>query len=420
MTRDSDTAPTSCFSVRTLRPEECWANDANPLLVLCAHSQVFRRFQHDVRKRHTAMVRALGDAIIRGDGAVLAYLEQLSPEARFELMRGAVPKLVAYLATVIPSIEDFDARPTPRAVVIPENLPPGLAVQLQAHQGKLEARYRNLVAKGHARAPEYVARIMVTQIRFAEYLFARGIERWDVVRKRDIVAFLQDNPSVTKDKVMRFMRFVNEHQPFRETRGRSTRTQGGDRRNVTPPKTVPPDVLDTFLADICANRSDAEYLLAWLVCRMGMMASAAYDLSLDRVRINDAGRLVIRPAKVWVSVPRAIDVLFRKLIQEILPNWMEHQPEHLRKLTIFRNYIPHLGRFTLNVLQGRARILRASAVFAAMMKGQVDRVTLHQTMGVSMHTIVKLELLLSADMHRSLDPELVERRNAHILGKDDD
>lgn len=349
-----------------------------------------------------------------------AYLSHLSPEARFELMRGVVPELASYLATVIPSIEDFEARPPSRQIVIPEALPPGLAMPLRTFHDKLQARYLKLLSKGHTRTPNYVWRITLTPIRLAEHLFAHGIERWDVVRKRDIVAFLKDNPSVIKSKVMRFMRFVNEHQPFRETRGRPARSQGGERRNLTPPKIVPPKVLEAFLADIRAARSDAEYLLAWLVCRMGLMARPAYDLTLDRVRINDTGRLVIRPAQVWVSVPHPIELLFRKLIDEAVPCWTDRRPQQLKKLTFFRHYIPSLDVFTIQVLQGRTRILRASAVFAAMMKGQVDRVTLHQTMGVSMPFLVKLELLLSTDMHRSLDPELVKARNAHILGKGDD
>lgn len=418
--RDGPKPPASCFAIHALRPPECWVHDANPLLAMCGQSQSFRQFRGKVSARRTAMLHALGNAIQSGDAAVREYLASLSPEARFELMRGVVPKLAAFLATVIPTIEGCEIRPASRSVVIPERLPPGLRTQLQAYHDKLQSRFNKLIAKGHDRAPNFVSRIMSTQIRFAEHLLAGGIERWDVVRKRDIVAFLQDNPSVTPDKVMRFMRFVNEHQPFRETRGRPSRSQGGERRNVTPPKTVPPQVLEAFLADVRTTRSDAEYLLAWLVCRMGMMAQPAYALSLDRVRFNDAGRLVIRPARVWVSVPRAIEALFRKLIDEAAPNWRKRLPEQLKGLTFFRHYIPNLDVFTVDVLQGRTRILRASAVFAAMMKGQVDRVTLHQTMGVSMPFLVKLELLLSTDMHRSLDASLVKRRNDHILGKRDD
>ena len=418
--RDGRVAAPSCLAVRAVPPPECWIYDENRLLVLCAQSQGFRQFRLDVAQRRIAMLHALGHAINAGDTAVRDYLSQLTPEARFELLRGVVPELAAYLATVVPSIEEFYARPASRQVVIPETLPPGLATPLQAYHDKLQLRYGKLLSKGHTRAPNYVSRIMSTQIRFAEHLLSRGIERWDVVRKRDIVAFLQDNPRVQPNELNRFMRFMNEHQPFRETRGRPSRSRGGERRNVTPPRTVPPQVLKAFLADVRTTRSDAEYLLSWLVCRMGMMAQPAYALSLDRVRFNDAGRLVIRPARVWVSVPRAIETLLRKLIDEAVPNWRKRQPEQLKGLTLFRHYIPNLDAFTADVLQGRTRILRASAVFAAMMEGQVDRVTLHQTMGVSMPLLVKLELLLSADMHRSLDASLVKKRNDHILGKRDD
>lgn len=412
--------PPSCSAEDTQRPPECWVNAANPLLALCGQSQAFRRFRKDFGERRRALLRELGHAIIGGDAAVRVFLMHLTPGARFELMRGVVPQLAAYLTTVISSIDGYEVQPASREVLIPEDLPEGLSIRLHAYQNKLQSRYQKLLSKGHDRAPNYVSRIMLTPIRFAEHLFARGVERWDVVRKRDIVAFLQDNPSVAKNKVIRFMRFVSENQPFRETRGRPTRSQGGERRNVTPPKTMLPEALDAFLADVRATRNDAEYLLAWLVCRMGLTARNGYGLPLDRVRINDTGRLVIRPARVWVSLPRPIEALFRNLIDEAVPNWRECQPEKLKALTVFPHYIPNVNVYTVEVLQRRTRILRASAVFAAMMKGQTDRVTLHQTMGVSMPFLTKLELLLSADMHRSLDPAFVKKRNTHILGQGDE
>jgi len=55
-----------------------------------------------------------------------------------------------------------------------------------------------------------------------------------------------------------------------------------------------------------------------------------------------------------------------------------------------------------------------------MLDGHLDRVTLRHTMGVSMPTILQLERLLSVDLHRRLDPSLVEARNAHITGHVDD
>ena len=55
-----------------------------------------------------------------------------------------------------------------------------------------------------------------------------------------------------------------------------------------------------------------------------------------------------------------------------------------------------------------------------MLKGRLDRVTIHQTMGVSMPTIAKMEVLFSIDLHRKLDPDIVAARNARIRGDTND
>jgi len=363
------------------------------------------------------MLRSIGEAAAKEPHAVCKYLKSLTPALRFDLLRVVVPALRIELSALIAGNYSMAVRRAPRDVAIPEHLPPALLLPLQAYRDRLTRRYDRLVASGHTRAYTYVSRIMLDQIRLAEHLATKGIERWDVVRKRDIVTFLQEHPHVRKNKVMTFLHFVNDHQPFKETRGRPTRSQGGERRNIRPPAIVPPAVLDDLLDDIRKARSDAEYLLAWLVCRMGMMANSAYLLPLDRVRINAAGQLVLRPAQVWVATPKAIDRLFKQVVEAAVPLWTQKTPEQLEQLTFFPQLIPHLTVFTGDVLQGRTRVLRASAIFAAMMNGHVDRVTLHQTMGASMPFIVKLELLLAADMHRRLDPALVVQRNAHILGK---
>lgn len=181
-----------------------------------------------------------------------------------------------------------------------------------------------------------------------------------------------------------------------------------------------PDELKEFLAGVRDRYSDPEYLLAWMVCRLGMIAKNAYEISLDRIRQNDKGQLVIRPAVVWVELPPRIGSMLRRLVEEIEPRWAGAEPDSLCHVTLFDRHIPDLDRFSANVLQCRTRILRASAIFAAMLDGHLDRVTLRQTMGVSMPTIIKLERLLSVDMHRKLDPAFVQARNARIRGDADD
>ena len=193
-----------------------------------------------------------------------------------------------------------------------------------------------------------------------------------------------------------------------------------DSKRRPPPKVLRPEVLAEFLADVRERYSDHEYVLAWMVCRLGMIARHAYEITLDRIRLNDSGRMVVRPALVWVEMPQRVASQFRKIIESVEPNWGKVDPESLRHVTVFDHFIPRLNGFSANVLQGRARLLRASAIFAAMLDGHLDRVTLRHTMGVSMPTVIQLERLLAVDLHRRLDPALVEQRNAHITGKTDE
>lgn len=193
-----------------------------------------------------------------------------------------------------------------------------------------------------------------------------------------------------------------------------------DTKRRPPPQVLRPEILAQFLADVRERYSVHEYVLAWMVCRLGMIARHAYSITLDRIQLNDRGRMVIRPALVWVEVPPRVADQFRNIIEPIEPSWGKVDPESLRHITLFDHYITKLDDFSATVLQGRTRLLRASAIFAAMLDGHLDRVTLRHTMGVSMPTILQLERLLSVDLHRRLDPSLVEARNAHITGQVDD
>jgi hypothetical protein len=98
-----------------------------------------------------------------------------------------------------------------------------------------------------------------------------------------------------------------------------------------------PEVLTQFLADVRERYSDPEYVLAWMVCRLGMIARHAYNITLDRIRLNDSGRMVIRPALVWVEVPTRVAGQFRKIIEAVEPSWGQGDPESLRHITGVRS-----------------------------------------------------------------------------------
>lgn len=377
----------------------------------------------DKRNLYLQLLRRVGEALQQDDFAVDNLLAAMSPEERSMLLKYGSTELRATLAKRIAALPNVEVRPSARDVRIPDGLPQLLLDGLLEFEKRLKARYEALVERGHTRSYKYVADAMMVPIRLAAFLADEGIERWDVVRKRDLVSFFKKYPTASRQPIERFLQsMVDHHQPFRERRGRTAggRNRMRDVKRRAAPQVLRPEVLAQFLTDVREHYSVYEYVLAWLVCRLGMTARHAYDITLDRIQLNDSGRMVIRPALVWVEVPIRVADRFRRIIEPIEPSWSKVDPESLRHVTLFNRYIPNLDEFTAKVLQGRTRLLRASAIFAAMLDGHLDRVTLRHTMGVSMPTILKLERLLSVDLHRRLPPDLVEARNAHITGQIDE
>jgi hypothetical protein len=412
--------PRYCMTKGADAPATCWLHSSQEEVRLCAESMVTAMKGAARRTMYLHWLRCLGEAFEQGEDAVQNALAGLPPEARATLLKYGTAPFRVMLAKRVAQLDDVDVRQPARSVRIPEGLPLPLCDGLVAFQQRLQARYDTLLQRGHTRSSAYVAEAMKAPIRLAVFLASIGIERWDVVRKRDLVAFFKNSPGVRRQHVERFMRSLEDHRPFRDRRGRPSEKRRGMRNaKRPPPQILRPEVLTQFLADVRERYSAHEYVLAWLVGRLGMRATKAYRISLDRIRLTDNGRMVIRPAQLWVEVPARVANLFRTVIEGVEPSWGRVDPESLQHVTVFDHYIKDLDSFMATVLQGRTLLLRSSAVFAAMFAGHLDRVTLRQSMGVSMPTIIQLERLLSVDLHRRLDPDLVEQRNAHITGEID-
>lgn len=401
-------------------PATCWSHSSREELRLCAQSMATLMQGAPRRKLYLHWLRSVGEAFEQGEHAVQKVLTELPPEARATLLKYAAPALRVLLAKRLAMLDDVEVRPSARAVRIPENLPLPLRDGLVAYQQRLQTRYETLLKRGHTRSSAYVAEAMKVPIRLAVFMASIDIQRWDVVRKRDLVAFFKENPAAKRTSAARFLRSMEDHRPFRDGRGRHSGKRRGMRNpKGPPPQVLRPEVLNQFLADVRERYSAPEYVLAWMVCRLGMKSTQAYHITLDRIRLNDNGRMVIQPAQVWVEVPRRVASLFRKVIEGVEPSWGHVESDTLRHVTVFDHYIRELDVFQRTVLQGRTQLLRMSAVFAAILSGHLDRVTLRHSMGVSMPTIIQLERLLSVDLHRRLDPDLAAQRNTHILGEGD-
>ncbi len=365
-----------------------------------------------------AAFRQVGDAIDKSDMHLRNALFGLTPDQRYEVMHNACKELKVRLSPLLAEIQSGSLQPPDREALIPDELPDGLKSELIGYRDRLIRRHELLVKRGHKRSHKYVSNLLILPVKLARFLHDQGISTWDAMRQRDVVRFLAANPLVRPTALSRLMRALSEDKPFSEKRGRYVRGRKSS-KPLPLQEVLSPDELQSVLNGIKESRSDAEYAAAWLVAKLGMTASAAHGLTVDRLKLDDAGRLVIRPAKVWVVVPKSVAHILTKIADEMAPGWKTAQDDEFAFIRLFDGKLPNINNFRSDVLLGDARRLRASAVYTAMLRGTLDRVTLNQTMGVSIATITSIERHLSVDVHRKLDCELVAERNKILRGDED-
>lgn len=404
-----------CVVKSAVRPDGCWLDGPSALRALCAGSMKYVPTQQfDDR---AVAFRKIGEAIDKSDLHLRNALLSLTPEQRFELMRRACPELKVKLSPLLVDLQTEKVKPPDREPFIPDDLPEGLKAELIRYRDRLKRRHELLLKRGHSRSPRYLSELLKMPVRLARFLQAEGITSWDGMRKRDIVSFLAANPLVRPTALTRLLRAISEDKPFSERRGRYVRGRTASKPSPLQ-EVLSPAELDAALAGIKESRSDVEYAAAWLVGKLGMTAAAAHGLTADQLRLDEAGRLVIRPAKVWVVVPKSIAKILAKVADEVAPGWSGANANEFEFIRLFDGKLPKLDDFRGEVLGGDARRLRASAVYTAMLRGNLDRVTLNQTMGVSIATITSIERHLSSDLHRKVAPELVAARNKVLRGDD--
>lgn len=412
-------APDHCMRSNVERSSECWSNQPDgSLLKMCAESLRSRKPSGNEMTHFISLLAGLGHAHDQSESKVQEYLADLFPEERHILLKRASAELSIYLAKQLSLLPSIEIRVPLKDRSIPEELPEGLRGKLNAYKRKLERRYSILIRKGHTRSDKYVVRELGGPIRLAHYLHANGIIDWGAVKKRDIVDFFENCAKEEVRPIFRFYRFIDTRQKFQDGRGRKkSKPSNNSPYNF---QLMMPDDLNRFLAEIRSRTTDPEYLAAWLVCRMGMTATAALNINLACVERHENGHVVIKPARAWLSVPKSIERIILEVLSEIKPDWAETPPKERSLIKLFAKHIPAKLYFFNKAFQGKTRILRNSAIFSAMMRGNLDRVTLHHAMGVSMPHLVQLEKLLSADIHCRLDPEFIKKRNKHILGTADE
>lgn len=395
----------------------CWLNHDNDIKAMCVETlQIMepRSFYHEVVQ---SLLKRIGGMPSPNRERLVNFLKGATENERYLLLKYAAPRLKAEVANIVSSLGLETKRPL-SIVRIPNNLPKALITLLNDYKGTLERRHDRLIKFNHVRSIDYMRKNTNSAISFCVFLAEQGYQGWEGVSDRDVVKYLADKNRALTNDLKRFIRFAEKKRnPFRKNMLGQSRRKGAVLIETPRPKIVPPRILDAFLKELRETQPVPEYLLAWFVCKFGLTSERAYSLNLSEIMINDAGRCVVRPARIWVNLPKAVGSKLISLADSVLPGWQKMDEINRKHYHLFHNAIPSLRKFRTKVLQGHALTLRSSALYAMMENGHLDRVTLLYSTGVSTPTIAKLERLFSADVHRRLDPDFIKLRNRYISGE---
>src|SRR5690606_29712909 len=189
-------------------PGTCWLHSSKEELRWCAQSMVTSMQGAEKRSLYLQLLRRVGEAFQQDDLAVDNLLATISPEARSMLLKYGSAELRAALSKRIAALPNAEVRPATTSARIPDGLPQPLLDGLLAFEKRLQARYETLVERGHTRSHKYVAAAMKVPVRLAVFLAGEGIERWDIVRNRDLVAFFQMNTAAPRQTIDRFIQLI--------------------------------------------------------------------------------------------------------------------------------------------------------------------------------------------------------------------
>lgn len=377
------------------------------------------------RRPPTSESAGLRDQLLRdlqGAASVSApvarqFLERLTPHERWLLLKYAAEGLRDWLLAAYRDAE-LQAVPGLEAVHYPE-LPELLLDRLKDWEAKNRRRLETRIKNGHSRAPETLRRMMAEPIALARFIADRGVDRWETMKMGDRIAFARTRPKHAQQKLKAFISFIEGGNPFQTRRGRPPKKAKKVIKEIRQIAVLSPDELKARLQDARQRLPADQYLIYWLVAKLGLTAKVAYGLTLDKITINAKGRVVIRPAEAWFALPKSIAPTMEKLARNADAQWPYEVPAYAAAIPVFAAVIPE-HRVGPEIFRSETTLLRSSAIHAAMHYGQLDRKTLASISGVSLKTISDMEFLVPADIHSLVSHELVAKRNRAILGSDDE
>lgn len=409
--------PITCLKSGVEPGDHCWLKTNRELATICLESMTYFRGPStmSVAEKNQA-IRDVFEKMLLGGFPLQTYLIGLGSERRQALFATAAPRLRQYLVATLGSL-DQGAPKKQTPVISYDDLPPDLVEGLRSYEARVRSRLSRLEKNGHTRHVHYVRRRMNEPVRYARLLAELGVTRWSTATQSHRIKFAKRFPKHSVVNLAAFLRHIAGANLFAKKGavGASKKKSANLLNSTKIPEIYSPAQLTAKLKAARSELSPEEYALYWLVGRLGMTAKAAKDLTLDCVHVNEAGKTIVRPAEGWLEVPKSLAGTFQKLAKAANPKWPFESPETgmaIPVMALAADTEYHLTR----IFRGDSKKLRLSALYAALRSGIHDRTTLKAMMGASLKTLAKLEFLMAADMHHVVDTDIINARNAVILG----
>lgn len=364
------------------------------------------------------LLKSLVEKSEESDTGLENFLIDLSENERHFLMQYVDGEIEVILAEILKKHNhNLVVRKSLVDLEIPNDLSEDFISLLESYKQYFVNRYNILIGKNHFRSPKYMRRDLMIVISLIRYLNSIEITAWSQVKDKHIVSYLSNKEKNLSSELKRFINYANnDRKPFKKT-SLDRKNSGSVLKSSPVVKVFTDSTIDDYLQDIYSKNSHAEYLIAWLVCKLGLTVSHSYDLDLSQIRMNAENHYIFKPFQIWLKLPKAIGDIFYGLFSQIYPDWKSYDQDKLKYLKPFHSLFSGVNSASERIFKGKARELRTTAILNLMKNGFLDRVTLHQSIGVSMPTITKYENTFSVDLHSTIQPTIINGRNKVIKGE---
>lgn len=410
--------PVHCFLKNCEPGEKCWA------LKSVIHSYVVQamlarppRIKSLAQSKERLLLELI-KSLDRGNIAVDSFFCSLTDHERAVLLKYTVDELHVWLQQKYQQLK-LEAQEDIMDVIYPE-LPSRLLSTLREWEGGNRTRLQRRVSNGFSRHPRSLIRMMSEPIRLAITLQENGKECWSQLALSDQLEFAKKHGKSTAAKLRPFMSFLETKSIFK-----SKTYQLPQKRNHNIFQEthgvfyLRPDELEQRLSDARSELEPKEFLIFWLVAKMGLSLSRAYELTPQQVMKETRGGLIFKPANTWTPLPPNLANILENLVREVDPGWPYSNPEEALSGSLLKNVLSYRQAARI-IFKHEVNLLRTSALMALLLKGMMDRKTLSNLTGASWPTLRTLEFQLSADIHSLASHALVAARNKVILGDGND